>query len=92
MNQWLTRWQQVATTIKPATRYGIEGGTWVKRRFLFWFVAWATLLQGIIGVLSLGFWLPGWDLAAIDYLVRMRVRKMVEVREDDEGVEIVVTG
>lgn len=36
--------------------------TYVFGAFQSWLVAWVKLLSSLVGILSLGFYMPGWDI------------------------------
>lgn len=50
--------------------------TKIKERFLIWLVGWAILIDGIVGVLSIGLLRPTLALTATKYLARWRYKNM----------------
>ena len=41
-----------------------------------WCCSWARLAEGIVGILSLGWFTPHWGLAVVQYFNKLRIRKL----------------
>lgn len=50
----------------------------MSERLRIWLISWAQAAEGIVGILSVGYLRPGWNLAAARSLARWRGRRVID--------------